>query len=193
MLTKKNGGETVSEELLIRHCSPTLAGIKTGNLFPVNLGSENELKACVREWNKSLSHKGLRIMPMRFENGRALIYVYRPSHLSKDLSESMAEDILSSLGYSGKTPERCIGELMKRMRQSEDFPHEIGLFLGYPPEDVKGFIENKACGSKCTGCWKVYGDENAAKKIFARYKKCTAIYSKLFADGRSLEKLTVAA
>lgn len=183
----------MSEEILIRHCSPTLAGIKTGNLFSVRFGSANELKLCVRDWNKALSKKGLRIMPMRFENGRALIYVYRPSYLSKDLSESMAEDILNSLGYGGKTPERCIGELMKRLRQSENFPHEIGLFLGYPPEDVKGFIDNKASGSKCTGYWKVYGDETAAKKIFARYRKCTAIYSKLFAGGRSLDKLTVAA
>ncbi len=183
----------MSEELLVKHCSPTLAGIKTGNLFSVNFESAEKLRVCVRDWNRTLSPKGLRIMPMRFNDGRALIYVYRPSKLSIDLSGDLAEDILNSFGYGGKTPERCVSELMRRLRQDENFPHEIGLFLGYPPEDVKGFIENKACHCKCKGCWKVYGDVNEAQKIFARYKKCTAIYCKLFANGRSLEKLTVAA
>ena len=131
----------MSEELLVKHCSPTLAGIKTGNLFSVNFDNADELRACVRDWNRMLSPKGLRIMPMRFNDGRALIYVYRPSRLSKDLSESLAEDMLDSFGYGGKTPERCVSELMKRLRKNEAFPHEIGLFLGYPPEDVKGFIE----------------------------------------------------
>ena len=141
----------MSEELLVKHCSPTLAGIKTGNLFSVNFKNADELRACVRDWNKSLSPKGLRIMPMRFDNGRALIYVYRPSKLSKDLSESLAGDMLNFFGYGGKTPERCVSELMKRLRRNEDFPHEIGLFLGYPPEDVKGFINHRAGGFKCVG------------------------------------------
>ncbi len=42
------------------------------------------------------------------------------------------------------------------------FPHEIGLFLGYPPEDVCGYIRNKGKCQKCTGHWQVYGDENFA-------------------------------
>ena len=38
----------MSEELLVKHCSPTLAGIKTGNLFSVNFDNADELRACVR-------------------------------------------------------------------------------------------------------------------------------------------------
>ena len=183
----------MSEELLIQHCSPTLAGIKTGNLFSCFFDDPNELKNCVRSWNRQLAPKGLRILPMKFDKGRALIYVYRPSRLSADLNRDTAEGLLSELGYSCKSPEHCVCELMKRLRSSECFPHEIGLFLGYPPEDVKGFIENKAEGCKCVGCWKVYGDEAAAEKKFAQYKKCKRIYCELFAGGRSLDRLTVAA
>ncbi|MBQ7128480.1 MAG: DUF3793 family protein, partial [Clostridia bacterium] len=72
------------------------------------------------------------------------------------------------------------------------FPHEVGLFLGYPPEDVKGFIENNAKCSKCVGCWKVYGDEEKAKKCFENYKKCTRIYKELYLKGKTIERLTVA-
>ena len=51
-----------------------------------------------------------------------------------------------------------------RLRRESDFPHEVGLFLGYPPRDVEGFIREKARRAKCTGAWKVYGDEEAARK-----------------------------
>ena len=67
------------------------------------------------------------------------------------------------------------------------------MFLGYPLCDVIGFIENRGQGSKCCGCWKVYGDEQEAKKQFARYDKCSHIYQRLFREGRSLWQLTVTA
>ena len=51
-----------------------------------------------------------------------------------------------------------------RLRRESDFPYEVGLFLGYPPRDVEGFIREKARRAKCTGAWKVYGDEEAARK-----------------------------
>lgn len=82
--------------------------------------------------------------------------------------------------------------LSQRLRQSEEFPHEIGLFLGYPPEDVRGFIEHHADGSKCTGCWKVYGDETAARRKFDQYKKCTRVYCDQWKKGKNIERLTVA-
>ena len=82
--------------------------------------------------------------------------------------------------------------MIKYLGENEEFPHEIGLFLGYPPEDVLGFIDNKAGGCKCVGCWKVYGDVDEAQKTFAEYKKCTELYCAMFAKGRSIERLAVA-
>ena len=82
--------------------------------------------------------------------------------------------------------------LSRRVKDNEQFPHEIGLFLSYPPEDVCGFINNKACDHKCVGCWKVYGDEEQARKTFARYEKCARVYADRWYKGRSLERLTVA-
>ena len=46
----------------------------------------------------------------------------------------------------------------------------MGLLLSYPPEDVKGFIDHRAGGFKCAGLWKVYGDEEKARSLFAKYK-----------------------
>ena len=182
----------MSEELLVRHCSPTLAGMKTGNLFACSFPNEDEMKECVRCWNRTLTKKGLRVLPLRFQNGRALIYVYRPAKLNADLQHNIAEQLLQERGYCTETSERCVVHLIRRLCEYEEFPHEIGLFLGYPPEDVLGFIQNQARGYKCVGCWKVYGDEEKAKKTFERYKKCTNTYCRCYMQGKSIERLTVA-
>lgn len=150
MLTSREETK-MSEEMLVKHCAPTLAGMKTGNMFTCEYESRDELCRDVRHWNLALSHKGLRIMPLRYNGKRALIYIYRPSRLKNDLSDAEAADILKKCGYAG-TPERCIARIAKRVASSEEFPHEIGLFLGYPPEDVSGFIENRAKGCKLVGC-----------------------------------------
>lgn len=182
----------MSEEMLVRHCSPTLAGMKTGNIFSCCFGSEAEMKESIRCMNRRLVKKGLRILPLRFQEGRALIYVFRPSHLAQDLQNDTAYKILTELGYNVKMSNECVLHLMRRLGEGEEFPHEIGLFLGYPPEDVCGFIENKAECCKLVGCWKVYGDVEAAKKTFAKYKKCTDVYCEHLAKGRSIERLTIA-
>lgn len=73
-----------------------------------------------------------------------------------------------------------------------DFPHEIGLFLGYPPEDVEGFIRFGGKNCKCFGCWKVYGNIEAAHQCFERFKKCTACYCERYRLGCPLDALVVA-
>ena len=182
----------MSEEMLIRHCSPTLAGIKTANMFTCCFENPEDIKRDIRKLNSMLVKNGLKALPLRFSGNRALIYVYRPTRLTEDLKNRTAGCILSGLGYEGKTTRQCIVHLKRRICQQAEFPHEIGLFLGYPSEDVKGFIENRAEGYKCIGCWKVYGNEQDAKKQFERYRKCTSVYCTQWANGNSIEQLTVA-
>lgn len=184
--------EKRSEDILVRHCSPTLAGMKTGNLFSCFFADADEMRACVRHWNRLLGGKGLRVLPLRFQEKRALVYVYRVSHLFRDLKDAAVCCLLKERGYETEMPERCIVQLIERLEECGEFPHEIGLFLGYPPEDVCGFIENGAKGCKLCGCWKVYGNEENARRIFAKYKKCTDVYTAQLAGGRSVDRLTVA-
>lgn len=181
----------MSEETIIKHCSPTLAGLKTGNLFNCTYESRKAMTEAICAWNKKLRSKGVRVLPLRYKDGSALIYLYRPSMLSKDMENKDACRMLAERGYELGVCERCIVHLIERLSECAEFPHEIGLFLGYPPEDVCGFIENRACGCKCTGCWKVYGDREEAEKTFLRYKKCTRIYRDQWEKGKSVERLTV--
>lgn len=180
------------DEIIIRHCAPTLAGLKTGNMFTYRFKDLLELRDTMRRLNTLFRAKGIRVLPLRYKKKCALIYLYRPTKLSKDLEHEVARNILTECGYCLNSPQCFIRKLIVRLNSCDDFPHEIGLFLGYPPEDVLGFIQNQARDFKCVGYWKVYGDEQKAKTIFERYKRCTSTYCRCYMQGRSIEQLTVA-
>ena len=182
----------MSEEILIRQGAPTLAGIKTGSLFPCPCEDREDLLADIRRLNRRLSPKGLCLLPIRFLEGQALLYLYRPAELRRDLQDALASELLRQAGYANESCARCVAQLIRRLRESGEFPHEVGLFLSYPPEDVKGFIDHRANGFKCAGLWKVYGDEAKAQALFAKFKKCTEIYCALWQTGSKLEQLAVA-
>ena len=179
------------EEDIIRYCAPTLAGMKTGSLFACRYPCKALLQKEVRSLNRRLVGKGLRVLPLNYKKNRALLYFFRPDMLKQSLRTSLACQLLEQRGYPCENLDRCIIRLMEQLRAAQEFPHEIGLFLGYPPEDVKGFIEQRALNSKCTGCWKVYGNREEAEQTFDRYKKCTDCYLRNWKQGKSLETLTV--
>ncbi len=181
----------MSEEYVVRYGSPTLAGIKTGSLFMCPADSAKEIIGQIQGFNRALLSKGLCMVPMRFNNGSVLLYMFRPVKLKKDLENPLAKRILKNAGYKKNTHMGCLAELIEKLKRGGEFPHEIGLFLGYPPEDVEGFIANKAENYKMVGSWKVYGDAESAKKKFALYDKCTRIYCERIRQGISLNDLTV--
>lgn len=182
----------MSEEMFVRCCAPTLAGIKTGSMFSCNYSSRNEMAEELRFFNRILSRRGMCILPLRFREGKALLYLFRPGCLQKDIKNREAQEILNKAGYTGLRYQECIRRLISRLETGGAFPHEIGLFLGYPPEDVKGFIENHAQNYKLIGYWKVYGDEKKACRTFEQYRECTDSYCRRIKAGFKLTELAVA-
>ena len=179
------------DNIIVENCSPTLAGLKTGNIFTIDRKLIKDIKEELRELNQLFTGKGLRAIPLKVSDKSVIIYLYRPDKLRADLSSQEAREILTAKGYSCQSIESDIVHLIKHIRSDGSFPHEIGLFLGYPPVDVKGFMEDTRKGVKCVGYWKVYGDKEKAEKTFSRYKKCTEIYKKCLSGGRCLSQMIV--
>ena len=178
------------KKALVEYCAPTLAGIKTGNMFSVR-NDHIDINGEIRELNGILVSRGLRLIPLRTSGNTTLIYLYRPERLKDDLGNPGAMEILREKGYPYGNSDCCLVELVRRLKSDDSFPHEIGLFLGYPPSDVKRFMEDPCKGVKCVGCWKVYSNECEAQRTFDKYKKCTAIYNKESERGKPLEALIV--
>jgi len=181
------------ENYLIEHCSPTLANIKTASLFTYTFQCKQGFIRCLLKINHTLNKRGVYVEPLRISEGRALIWVYRKSQIEQRLQETAISKFLRACEYDLTTLDEVILFLKRRIEESDGFPHEIGIFLGYPLADVIAFIKHDGKNSKCTGCWKVYFDENEAIRIFAMYEKCRTVYKKMFSLGKSIIQLTVAA
>ena len=181
----------MSDEIVVRHCSPTLAGLKTGSLFSCRYGSEQELMRDIRSMNRMLVPKGLRVLSLCYRQGRALIYLYRPNRLGRDLTAPVAAHLLEGLGYPWGDPDLCVVKLMQQLKSQDEFPHEIGLFLGYPPDDVEGFIHYGPKRSICVGDWRVYGNVEQAQRLFEQYRACTLAYQDQLSHGKTVEQLAV--
>lgn len=121
------------EQYLINHCAPTLASLKTANLFNYSFASEYELEAQLLHLNTLLAVKGVSLTIIRKTADSALIYVYRSRKLAHDLANKTASCMLKKLGYTDLSPESAIAHLAERINRTGDFPHEIGLFLAIRP------------------------------------------------------------
>ena len=181
------------EKYLIVHGAPTLASLKTASLFSLRYSSKRELEEQLESWNRRLEEKGIFLLELRRTEQKALVYVCRKSHLCADLKKPGVARFLSGCGYASADAAYALRRLKKRLGEEKGFPHEIGIFLGYPLGDVIGFIRNGGKNCKCAGCWKVYCNECEAVKTFAKYRKCREVYTRLWNQGRSIRQLTVAA
>lgn len=154
------------------HTAPTLLGIKCASLVSL-LSSEFDVDIHSENFNRRAAVKGLKSRILCECGNRTLLLVYREALLETRLADSGVRAMLAHCGYPEDCSlDRCLERLAQRIREKGEFPHEIGIFLGYPLEDVVGFIENRGENFKLCGCWKVYGCEESARRTFANYEKC---------------------
>ena len=178
------------EKTLIAYGSPTLARLKTGSLFAAPCACST-LAAEIARLNEILIPRGVRLTALHGRQERTLLFLYRERELDETLHRSDVQALLSRYGYSDFSVPSALRCLSERLRAAPGFPHEIGVFLGYPLEDVIGFIVNSGRNYLCSGCWKAYGNEREARHAFARLHKCSAVYGRMFAAGYPLTRLTV--
>lgn len=176
---------------VVTNCAPTLAGMKSANLFSYRYTSRTETMREVEDINGKLNVRGVYVEVLLWREEFVLIYVYRKILLKRDLQKEGTRQLLKMYGYYDCEVELCLIRLKERLAESECFPHEIGIFLGYPLEDVIGFINHKGQDCKLCGLWKVYGNVNEAGKLFQKLKKCSDIYIRVFQEGRSITQMTV--
>ncbi|MDR1942087.1 MAG: DUF3793 family protein [Endomicrobium sp.] len=150
-------------EVLINHCAPVLMGLKPSAIF--TLDCPNCAYHLQQNVSKDFCVEALCLTDCK----KILTMLYSPALLKKIVLGPKASFILSSLGYPDKINSVFVEHLKKRFAFYDDFPHEIGFLLGYPQDDVIGFIENGGQNYKHCGLWKVYSDVEEHTKCCQRY------------------------
>ena len=180
------------ETVMIEQCAPVLAGLKPAGLFRYETRNRADLARRVAGWNAQLNPKGLQVRVLRgcIATRQYLVYVYRESRLRAVLAQPQVRDFLCKEGYT--LPEQSddyaplLRQLSRRLCCEADFPHEIGVFLGYPVEDVIGFMENKGKNYVLCKYWKVYHHAERAKHTFESYDRCRAFLCNQLNQGYDL-------
>lgn len=184
-LLKKMDIRAVETQMALR-CAPFIAGLKTSNLLIVENGQAAYVRQLLRNTRFSwfCLHQG--------EKKTAML-LYTGSELEPYLEKPEARIILCQQGYRDVPLQELLQIFAARyqayMRGWREFPHEIGLFLGYPAEDVKGFMENGGKHFLCAGYWKVYGNAGEKLRLFQKFDQARERLVRLIADGICMEEL----
>ena len=136
------------------------------------------------------NQKGLFFYELCHCDKRKLLLVFRERMLEDYLRQPEVLAFLQNYGYeSYETLADWLLHLRDRIEMSDIFPHEIGVFLGYPLEDVKAFIQFRGAGYKVCGDWKVYGNQASAMHAFHCFRMCRDYCHAQLNKGKSLESL----
>lgn len=180
------------EKSLIENAYATLAGLKVASLFNHSFLSREDCDKKLQYYNALLNSKGIYIELLKQKDNFYLIYVYRLSALEGVLGDYNIKIFLGSYGYAECDNIRLTLDFLKgRLLCTSCFPHEIGIFLGYPIGDVIGFINNNGKNCKYCGLWKVYCNELDSIAFFSKLQKCQAVYIRVYNEGRGIYDMTV--
>ena len=180
------------EAVLVEQCAPTLAGLKPASLFRYQASGGQRALETAEQWARRLAPFGLTLRVLRVcpQTGACLICLYRAEWLCALLAEPPIRAFLTEWGYdTGRGCGALLEQLSERLCLEGEFPHEIGVFLGYPLEDVVGFIRHRGRNYTCCGCWKAYGDPEAARRRFDAYHRCTAVCRERLRQGAAVTEL----
>ena len=170
------------ERTLAVHSAPTLLGIKCANLISVAIDA-SDMCDYRQEFE---SRSGLQMRVLCKCHDRRLLCVYHEMLLAMQLSQPEIRAFLSQYGYTEEMDlQQMLAYLAQRMHCGH-FPHEIGVFLGYPLADVQGFIANHGKNCLLCGYWKVYENAEEARQTFKKYDRCRNILFDKINNGLNL-------
>ncbi len=174
------------ETQLALQCAPLITGLKISNLLIISSSNLHRVKQILKD--TYISHTVLFV-----SKEKIILLLYNKRKLEQYLSEKKAKNLLRELGYQEFTLNDVLPAFQLRyqnyMLENTEFPHEMGVLLGYPIGDVKGFIYNEGRNFLYTGYWKVYENVTAAKKLFHKFEIAEETLIQLISNGISMEDI----
>ncbi len=172
---------------LVLQCAPLIVGLKVSNLFVTE-------PKYLRALRIILKRSDLSFYVLTSTENKVTCFIFREKTLEAFLNKKENQCLLKSMGYNENLSlTQKMYEFRRRYRSYQEglasFPHEMGVFLGYPAEDVIGFIEKKGQRYLYSGYWKVYEDVDTKKEIFEMYEIAKESLVCLLAGGLTIVEI----
>lgn len=171
------------ETQLAIQCAPLITGIKISNLLIVSSADAENVPYILRR-------TGLAFVRLNQMKNKVTFLLFRRKELGAYLQNLDVQQILTEYGYEDLSFRGIIRMFASRyqayVEKEAEFPHEMGLLLGYPVEDVRGFILHKGKNFLYSGYWKVYACVEAKQEMFRQYEEAQRDVISLLANGTGI-------
>ena len=168
------------------HCAPLLAGVKISNLLTV---PKTQKKTIIRMFART----HISICTLWESEEKVTFLLYEREMAENYLNQKNVKNLMERLGYRNMSLQTVLERVGRRytshMENGGCFPHEIGLLLGYPPEDVEGFMIHQGKNFLYAGYWKVYGDPLEAEKTFRLYDRAQSVVMAMADQGSYIRQI----
>ena len=162
--------------------------MKISNLITMKPGGWRKIRAYLKK-------SRIICIPLYADAEKEVLFLYRYEQLERHLKNREVREFLRSCGYESFEVASVLVRLRRRYQLyagiSKEFPHELGVLLGYPVGDVQGFIDNRGENSLTSRYWKVYQNPKEAEKIFDLYDRVKEQALKEIMCGRTLSHVAV--
>lgn len=177
--------ENIETQLALQ-CAPLITGLKVSNLLIISKGNEKVVK-------RILNRTGISYYRLIQTRTKTTFLLFRRNELEEFLSDENVRNVLMKAGYKSLQIDKILRTFSLRyeayIQGDKSFPHEMGLLLGYPVEDVVGFVENNGKNFLYSGYWKVYENQKAKVKLFDKFKVAEETLIHLLSNGLSMSDI----
>lgn len=154
---------------LAYHLAPVMKCKKPSSILTFSKGRRNMHALWDTFKNKLMIIGSLRFYELKRTNNHITVLFFIPRYFMDIIRCPYNSSFLVKLGYGDCDDiDACLQRLKERYKHSK-CPHEIGLFLGVPLEDVKSFIKHNGKHYLLCGYWKVYHKPQQRVKLFDAY------------------------
>lgn len=169
-------------------CAPVLKGVKVSNLMTVKPGQWHQIRARLRK-------SRIICILLYADARREVLFLYRYEQMAALLGQKKVRSFLAEYGYTAFDVAAVFKRLRRRYQQYAggvlEFPHELGVLLEYPVEDVEGFIRNRGENSLAARYWKVYHNPQEAERTFQIYDAAKEQALMEIVGGSALDEVAV--
>lgn len=159
------------EKFLVYNASLVISGVKPSATVTLKKVNNNLYDKWIKYGIEFLKSIGIEYIELRESKEALIILVYNKSELENYIFDESNRKFLINLGYIEENDIYSYVNNLKVRYEKFKCPHELGIFLGFPLDDVKDFME--CTNKKCLGCgyWMVYNNYDKAREIFNKYDK----------------------
>lgn len=171
---------------LVVELAPTIYGEKPGTLLNLMDSSKALMKTMWLQYGQALlAGSNVEWLVLKEEAESMKVLFYRVDRLSYYVNNAENRRFLVEFGYHADMSLQDLLLYLKERFQCK-CPHEMGILLGIPLKDVKGFMGMGEQCHTCQGMWKVYGDPESSLHIMQRMEELKSQVAGLVMQGHKV-------